>query len=350
MNIVFLSRFFHPHIGGVEKHVLNLSLELQKKGHDITIVTWRFKQSLPISSEYKKIRIIRLNVLNDLSKINIWWQIICYRRIFFNADVIHIHDVFWWIIPIYILIKNKIFLTFHGYETVFPILEKAKWQRYLYAKLSKATIHVGDYIQNFYYDKPNIVTYGAVNVKRKNNNQVIDKNYFQKTFAPTKKIKFCFIGRLDKDTNVDDFIDFIKSLKISDFKIEVIFVGDGELKESASEIGIVTGFVKDISKYVSQCDFVFATSYLSILEAQSYKKIVLSTYSNDLKKQYLELMPTSKYMLISKNYQSLIKKFELLLENPKIILEMEDSAYDVVKQMSWSKLSDEYENLWSNNI
>ena len=39
MTIVFLARLFYPHIGGVEKHVLEISRILIEKGHKVSIVT-----------------------------------------------------------------------------------------------------------------------------------------------------------------------------------------------------------------------------------------------------------------------------------------------------------------------
>ncbi|MFW5898486.1 MAG: glycosyltransferase family 4 protein [Candidatus Saliniplasma sp.] len=39
MKIVQLSPYFYPHLGGVESHVLELSKHLQKRGHEILVIT-----------------------------------------------------------------------------------------------------------------------------------------------------------------------------------------------------------------------------------------------------------------------------------------------------------------------
>ena len=39
MKILFLTRSFYPNVGGVEKHILEVSKALTKRGHIVTVVT-----------------------------------------------------------------------------------------------------------------------------------------------------------------------------------------------------------------------------------------------------------------------------------------------------------------------
>ena len=50
MNICIVSPQYLPHVGGVENYVFNLSLELEKRGHLVTILTSEMKEA----SNYEK--------------------------------------------------------------------------------------------------------------------------------------------------------------------------------------------------------------------------------------------------------------------------------------------------------
>src|SRR3989344_6154039 len=106
MKILFLAARFYPEVGGVEKHVLEISKELLNRGHKINIVTelradyQHNKKSIyqsrgksdirsqiskePVKSiqtlisEFEGIEILRMNFgkSNWLKKFRIWGQLI----------------------------------------------------------------------------------------------------------------------------------------------------------------------------------------------------------------------------------------------------------------------------------
>ena len=73
------------------------------------------------------------------------------------------------------------------------------------------------------------------------------------------------------------------------------FLGDGSLKESLKlEVNKnniknihFKGNVNDVDKYLKKSNIVFSSGYLGILEALSWGCHVISTYNNELKKDYL---------------------------------------------------------------
>ena len=59
MKIVQVTPYFAPHFGGVESHVFELSRELLKRGHEVTVVTSRYDRSLPAEETIGGLRVLR---------------------------------------------------------------------------------------------------------------------------------------------------------------------------------------------------------------------------------------------------------------------------------------------------
>ena len=130
LKILFLTRSFYPNIGGVEKHVLEISNILVKKGYSVTVITEKSHPSYSKnyhSTNYsakemgktKNIRTVKLEVGQDnwFKKFRVWRQLFKNLHEIRSADVIHCHDVFFWYLPFRFLFPfKKIYTTFHGYE------------------------------------------------------------------------------------------------------------------------------------------------------------------------------------------------------------------------------------------
>lgn len=61
MNILFVTDYFQPHIGGVEKLFASLTENLAEKGNSITCITWKYNKSLAKEEIQKEIKIIRIS-------------------------------------------------------------------------------------------------------------------------------------------------------------------------------------------------------------------------------------------------------------------------------------------------
>ncbi|MEM3504416.1 MAG: glycosyltransferase, partial [Nitrososphaeria archaeon] len=126
MKVLFFSRRFWPDIGGVEKHVLKLSEELKKRGHDIIIVAEKeinqnnnklSKSDLEFNISGIKVFKIPITTSEKNKKFQIWFWLLKNIRLIKSADIIHCHDVFYWYLPfLFLFPRKKIFTTFHGYE------------------------------------------------------------------------------------------------------------------------------------------------------------------------------------------------------------------------------------------
>lgn len=168
MNILFFSRLFYPHIGGVEKHVYEISKQLIKEGHMITVVTEQYTKDLPSEETYQQIKIYRIPVKqNRFKKFIVWKWFFQHLPLLKRADIIHCHDVFFWYLPFTFFLRKKVYTTFHGYETVFPPQQKAILIRKLSEKLSQGNICIGAFIEKWYGTKADIISYGGVHPIKK---------------------------------------------------------------------------------------------------------------------------------------------------------------------------------------
>ena len=91
MRIVQVAPFFHPHAGGVESHVRSLCGEFARTGHDVTVVTARYRKGLPeVETTPEGYRIVRSRALGVLfnTPIDVGTGSVV-RRL--DADVMHLH-------------------------------------------------------------------------------------------------------------------------------------------------------------------------------------------------------------------------------------------------------------------
>jgi glycosyltransferase involved in cell wall biosynthesis len=299
-EIVFLTRLFRPHIGGVEKHVEVLSQYLSTKGYKITIITENYNILLPSQEFYKGINIYRISYpkIKIVGLLMLWIKLLKFYPMLLRAHVIHVHDVFIWLFPFKLIFPNrKIYLTIHGWEGTYPIPYRNILIKRLSTFLSKKVIIIGDYISSVYGIKYDDISFGFVDT-------VANK---------CKKIKkqIVFLGRLEDDTGLQILLDVAPSLLDNEYSI--IFCGDGSYRSECEKYGRVLGF-SNPKRFLLNSEYCFASGYLSILEAFSYRCKVIVGYSNPLKERCYKDTPFSKWLLIvsremieSKNIISLIK-------------------------------------------
>lgn len=329
MTIIFLSPSFYPQIGGVEKHAFEIAKRLNKK-HKVIVITEGGKNSHEIT---KGLEIYRFyfGVNNKFKKFRIWKKLLQKRKLFFKADIIHCHDVFFWYLPIRLIFPRKrVFTTFHGYEVRYPPEFKALFIRKLSEKLSLGNICVGDYIEKWYGTKPTFITYGGVDKVHNKNKR--NKNY-------KHRLKILFIGRIEEDTGVPIYYEVLKRLK----KYEFIVCGDGSQRHKFEKFGKVLGFVRNMDNVIEKSDIVFSSSYLSILTALSFKKTVFSVYQNPLKRDYLKMAPFSKWIFISDNAGDLVRKMD---RNEKERHIKTENGYNWVRKQTWDDILKIYLRLY----
>ena len=310
MRILFLTRLFWPHLGGVEKHVEGLSLSLRKKKHRVTILTEKFDKNLKETEFVNGVKIVRFSYpkIKYLGILYIWFWFFKNRKLIEKSDIVHCHDVFIWYLPFRFLFPRKpVYITFHGWEGVYPIPWKSILLKRVAVILSKGNICVGKYLKKYFGIKSTSVTFGAVDTALSSK-------------AVKDKSLTVYVGRLEKDTGLMVFLKRLK--KIGEAK--VVFCGDGSLRKECENYGEVLGFV-DPRPYLAKASVCFPSGYLSALEAMVNKCEIELAWDNPLKKDYWTMTPF--YEWIQNKDRS--------------------SAYNWVIGETWEKLADSYLKLWS---
>ena len=332
-SILFLTRLYHPHIGGVEKHVEEVASALLKKGKSVTVVTEQYSKGLPVFERRKGIEIWRIPVQSDTyaKKFFIWKWILLHLNLFFKADIIHIHDVFYWIIPYRLFLPTKrIFITFHGYEG-FPVKISWKIQRKLAETLTNGNICVGDFMKKWYSTVPTSVIYGAV--------RLIDKKYKQQEQSAV------FFGRLDSQTGIPEYVKAYRKIKEKYPKFRFTIVGEGELKKKIPKDIKIKKFSLDISRYIGENRFIFVSRYLSMLEALIQKKEILAVYNSPIMKDYLLMSPFAKYIAIGATGEEIADHVIKSLETKNTYRRIEE-GFQWAKKQTWEKITTVYLKLW----
>ena len=112
MKIVMFTKYFYPHIGGVEKHVECLSnkiCEMCKSNIEISIITHKYYDGIKSFENRKGVKIYRFRYpkIKYIGLLNIWLWLFKNINIVKEADIIHIHDVFIWYLPLRLIYPRK---------------------------------------------------------------------------------------------------------------------------------------------------------------------------------------------------------------------------------------------------
>jgi glycosyltransferase involved in cell wall biosynthesis len=335
MKILFLARLYWPHGGGVEKHVEKLSEQFIKRGDTVVLVTEQYDQDLAETETHKGVLIYRIPYFAISSKLSLWTWMEKHISLFDEADVVHVHDVFWWYWPIWAMrLLKPVYITFHGYEGNDLPTKKAVMWRKTAETLCRGSMCIGSFMRKWYLASPDIISYGAADNKR---------------LPEMKDETAVFLGRYDEDTGVLVYAEVAKKIKRLQ---RSYFYGDGPQKQqlvnmiSSNKKISVFPWTQDVSSAMKKGKYVFVSRYLGILEAMQAGKLVVAVYNNQIKRDYLECHPMRDNMLIAADAKELICKLEKIMNAPEEERLMIERAYNWAQKQTWQKLMGEYERLW----
>ena len=352
-QILMLSQYFYPHLGGVEKHVFHTAAALQDKGYEVKIVAGRHRgrqPSLPAVVKHKLSELevvhIRYPRLKFLGLLLIWLQLLKKINLIKQADVIHVHDVFIWYWPFKLVFpQKKIVTTMHGWEGVYPIPAKNVRLKQLAAKLSDNVVCVGEYIEKYYQVQADAVIYGGVD-----EDWLVDSKQLaaKHQLEPRGLVRLVYVGRLANDTGLPILLSALDSLDEDWQKqLEVKFIGGGELRAEAARYGQVLGWINEpsLQHELAQAQICFTGGYLSALEAMAAGCVVISGFDQQLKQDYWQLgeigqrVKAGGQIILSQTLRQYWQQRRAMIAQVKF-------NYAWVKQLSWEQVAQEYEQLY----
>lgn len=334
MKVLQISQYYAPRVGGVEKHIFKINQQLLKNGYQISVLTGNDDPNLSKHELLDHVEIFRIDNNPEKNyKFKIWRQVISHRQLLKQADIIHLHDIFWWIIPLYPFIFHKLFITFHGYESGNGPNKKEIFWHQLANRLCKGSIVVGGFHGKYYGVKANYTIYGAS-----------DNNNLPKKSISNNKI--IFVGRLVPETGILTYLTALKILKDKGHDYSLDVVGDGPLMNEARDLAkklqiTVTfhGRVANAEMLFNQYEIAFVSSYLSICEALKQNCLVIAHYHNQFIKDYLSMSIFKDYIFMSNSASDIARAVIKAPEIKKINKTIEN-------RLTWKVIAKSYQNLW----
>jgi glycosyltransferase involved in cell wall biosynthesis len=326
MRVVFLTRRYWPVVGGVEKHIYELSRQLTIDGHEVHIIY--ATKSIPASSPAPA---IHLHTIPDThSKLAIWRSLFPYISLFFRADIIHCHDVFFWYLPFRFLMPFKhVYTTFHGYETTYPLRSGALFMRRLSKLLSTASINVGSFIEKWYGTPAQATIYGAINASTLK---------AHRSATARSKQTITFIGRMTDDIGAPAYI---AALTQYTKPFRFFAYGDGPYRNKFTKLGKVMPVADDVPNILSDADTVFASSYLSIIAGLASGAHVIAYANNPLKLDYLSMTPFKQFITICTSIEDIRNALDI-----RLTTQQRSDQQTFARSLTWENIKDVYYAVW----
>lgn len=199
---------------------------------------------------------------------------------------------------------------------------------------------VGEFIGKWNGVRPDVVTYGAVEVSNI-------------SFSKKCSDQICMLGRLANDTGSMLFAQGIRMYAERFDSVKVVVCGDGILAKDIQnlldhpKIDVeFRGFVGNAEEVVAVSPVTMTSGYLGILEALALESIVLSVADNPVKEDYLSLSPMAKYIYIARTSNDVAEFLCSTLKDTSTRKQQTGEGRQFARSQTWDLLVDQYEKLY----
>jgi glycosyltransferase involved in cell wall biosynthesis len=337
---------YPPLVGGVEKHLFEVCGALREQGKNGKVVVLH----APLSNEKDVLWLDPQPILKLLPKtrwLRLGAQFIKIVSQHPNA-ILHFHDygVLW---PFLSIIKTmgwskRSFITFHGWEGNYPLDANVIAKRQKCAALTAGNIAAGDFIPRWYGTPADAVVYGGVHPEQ----------FSSVGDAQTLPLSAAYLGRFEPDNGILEIVAaWRENHRATGQKIPLRLFGSGSLEpqlaalQSEEDVDLkVAPPVAEVSVILKNHPLVFASGYLTILEALCARRIVFAYYNNPLREEYLRLHPAANAMFICGSAQDVRAGLQQLQDSPAEVYARAQQSWRWAQTQTWERLAQTYLQLW----
>ncbi|MEA2007288.1 MAG: glycosyltransferase family 4 protein [Patescibacteria group bacterium] len=366
MKVVFIGQKGIPTLmGGIERHVEELTIRLAKQGHDVIVYT-RPNYSDKKLNEYKGVRLVSLpslatKHLDAISHTFFACLDVSFRR---DIDVIHFHSIgpsfFIWLAKL-LNPLTPVVATFHS-----QCYYHKKW-----GKFAKFSLKVGEYVCCKFPDR-------LITVSKNLRRYVLKKYGVKASYVPNgvpnyspvkpdeikkrglEKGSYIFYGgRLIRHKGLHYLIEAFSKVRTDK---RLVISGEGmftdnyeqELKHSAQKdprvmlIGRIDGTSKELAELFSNA-YIYAHPTeaeglsISLLETMSYGVVPLISNIPE----NLEAVEQAGFVFESGNVEDLRGKLQHLIDNPDEVRSKEMLGKERVEECySWDVIAEDIANVY----
>lgn len=363
MKIAICSDYFYPKVGGITTHIENLAKNLEKRGHEATIITKnaRYDDSVHglnvrrINSLFYTSKTLDIPTTDELEKI--------LKEI--NPDVIHAHHAF---SPVSLLSLSlgkklgiKTVLTNHSIQFLYD-------SDYIWKPSSYALFPYRQYIDNA--DKIIGVSRAATSfISHFTNKEVkiVPNGINVSEFAPEIKEfdgkSILFVGRFVYRKGLHLLLETMREVVKENKEAKLTIAGTGYLghilklfvktlnlqknvsiKENPEKSKLIELYQKS---NVFLMPSIFGESFgIVLLEAMASKTPVVATNQGGIK-EVIKHRQTG--LLVKKDkIKELTENVTILLNDKELSKKLSSNAYREVKRYDWSKVVKEIEDVYRN--
>ncbi|NWF94521.1 MAG: glycosyltransferase family 4 protein [Candidatus Thorarchaeota archaeon] len=343
LRVLMVTPRFWPAIGGVEKHVERVCEELGRMNVESQVVTLSHSQGLRQGESRRGTVVHRLpfgsRLLAPFSLIMSGGL----RAAVKSCDLVHFHDVVPLLLlylPVRVLCPNRPFYaTFHGLEAD-PVPFHWRFLRRLARCLVRRCICVGGFIATEYGIRCDTLTHGAVATSE----------------AETEERSGAvFVGRIEPDTRLADYVHAIHTLNRRGREMRLTVCGSGsiadhvrQLAESLRVDAQFMGHVERPEAAVARSQVMFASGYMSCLEAMALGVPVVAIAATPLKMAYFKsLRAAGAPISIQTSLEGVVREVERILDNAALQREVSQRGRRFTSTSTWTELARTYLWLWT---